>query len=64
MFLDVGVVIIYAIQTAMASSRLASGTDEEAGKRGAEAIFKARPEGYEGDGPDEVRFYEVYEYAV
>ena len=33
-------------------------------ERGREAISKARPEGYEGGGPDEVEFYEVYEYAL
>jgi heme-degrading monooxygenase HmoA len=38
--------------------------DEQAAKRGAEAITKARPEGYEGAGPDEVEWYEVAEYAT
>jgi heme-degrading monooxygenase HmoA len=33
--------------------------DEQAAEAGAKAISEARPEGYEGRGPDEVQFYEV-----
>ena len=61
MSLDVEVLITFAGATALVVSRSVSGTTSKPPREGKRLSSKARPEGYEGAGPDEVEFYEVYE---